>query len=448
MQLQNKRVVVMGLGQFGGGVGVTKFLVSRGAQVLVTDQAAPDKLADSVKQLAGLPVTFRLGEHRTQDFTSADLIVVNPAVKPHDNEYLKAAMSANVKLTSEIRMLIAQLPDGGRARVIGITGSAGKSTTTAMIGHVLSNALGPEAVHVGGNLGGSLLSELERIKPEHWVVLELSSFMLEGLREDRWSPGIAVVTSFAPNHLDWHGTLESYRHAKQTLLDHQRPGDVAVLDPSLRDWRTQPGIRRAIAADSSSSAGLYRLVIPGAHNQSNAALAATACAAAGVDETTITAALEEFPGLPHRLQFVCEHRSVRYFNDSKATTPEATMLALRSFDASMVHIILGGYDKKADLTEMAQFAATHAAGIYTIGQTGDTIAGAAEKVRGQATVVRCGDLDRALAQIAANVKPGNVVLLSPACASWGQFMNYEQRGAKFIEAVLKYTGEGSSIAMR
>ncbi|MCX5662629.1 MAG: UDP-N-acetylmuramoyl-L-alanine--D-glutamate ligase [Planctomycetota bacterium] len=476
-ELSSKRVVVMGLGRFGGGVGVSRFLASRGARVLVTDQAPADDLRGSLAKLAGLPIDYRLGEHRADDFASADLVVINPAVDPRNNPFIQAAVAAGVPLTSEIRLLIDHLPDRGRRRTIGITGSAGKSTTTAMIGHILNARLragalsGAEAVHIGGNLGGSLLDRIDTIAPCDWVVLELSSFMLEGMADDTWSPHVAVVTNLAPNHLDRHGTLAEYAAAKQVILEHQTPHDVAILGPLPRGLFHPRTAQVKWLETWSNLVGKLEipLLIPGEHNQLNARAAIEAVGPAGVDRHDAAAALADFPGLPHRLQFVCEHGGeggVRYYNDSKATTPEAAELALRAFPPGVVHIILGGYDKGSDLAPLARFASRHCRAIYTLGVTGPAIAAAAAapeldaaSVHGpsvdvpscgaagwgpddRAKVVPCKNLDEAIAHAAGSARRGEVVLLSPACASWDQFENFERRGAAFVEAILKYTGEG------
>jgi len=441
MNLTGKRVVVMGLGRFGGGAGVARFCVEKGAKVLITDVDPADKLAAGLAMIQGLPVELRLGEHRIEDFTSADLVVVNPAVKP-DNLYVAAARDAGVALTSEIRLLVQHLPD--RAKTIGITGSAGKSTTTAMTGHAMAKALGESSVHVGGNIGGSLLSQLDQIKPDHWVILELSSFMLQGLRDDGWSPHIAVVTNLNPNHLDWHGSIDHYRAAKQAIYDFQRDetGDIAIGGPEvLNDFTPRVKDYRPVAAKASWPANL---LVPGDHNRLNARMASEIVhAAIGQSHEATCEALADFPGLPHRLQFVCEASDVRYYNDSKATTPEAAILAIQSFAPHIVHVILGGYDKKTDLTPMAEIAASRCHAIYTIGVTGPAIARAA--ANSHAHVFEYGTLDAAVAKIVTQVRRGDVVLLSTGCASWDQFENYEQRGQKFAEAVLKYTGEGAPI---
>lgn len=448
MDLAGKRVTVMGLGRFGGGVGVARYLVKQGADVLVTDTLPADQLKDSLAQLEGLPIEYRLGEHNVSDFTTCDLVVANPAVKP-DNRFLRAAEAADIPITSEIRLLVQALPN--RLRTIGVTGTAGKSTTTAMIGHILEKSLGPKHVHVGGNIGGSLLDHIDKITADDWVVLELSSFMLHGLRENKhyrgWSPHIAVVTNIGPNHLDWHGSFGAYADDKQVIFDNQTEDDFAILPEWQRsvfrlDSERWPN--RIICYDNTprdyAAPWSVELKVPGEHNLINAVMAIGTCHFAGVDEKKSASALADFPGLPHRLQFVLEHNGVRYYNDSKCTTPEAAELAIRSFDSGTVHIILGGYDKGSDLKPLAGFASEHCAGIYTIGVTGQTIRTAAEAASAAAEVVGCGDLDVAVREAVKRTRPGQVVLLSPACASWDQFDNYERRGERFIELVKQAIG--------
>lgn len=429
--LKGKRVVVMGLGRFGGGVGVSRFLVEQGAQVLVTDTASEEDLRQSVAQLVGLPIRFRLGGHDEADFRDADLIVVNPAVDPRGNRYLLAAADAGVSTTTEIRLAVERL---NRSRTIGITGTAGKSTTTAMIGHALIEACGEGRVHVGGNLGGSLLPHLRTIAQDHWVVLELSSFMLETLGE--WSPHIAVVTNLSDNHLDRHETMSAYAAAKQHILSHQAPGDHAVLGDSVASWASLTKGTVTIVASPCE----IDLLIPGRHNRLNAGYARAACLAAGVPAPAVELALRSFAGLPHRLQCVADHNGVRFFNDSKSTTPESARLALDVFEPGTVHAILGGYDKKSDLAPFARYAAERCAAIYTIGQTGPAVAAAAHSVAGHCAIHPCGELDQAVRSAIEQAKAGQVVLLSPACASWDQFEHFEARGRAFAEAVLRYSG--------
>ncbi|MHC4217034.1 MAG: Mur ligase family protein [Planctomycetota bacterium] len=416
--LRGLHVTVMGLGRFGGGAGVAAWLADEGARVVVTDLLEPQSLAGSLEPLAGHvaagAIELHLGGHDPADFTACDLVVANPAVPtPWENRYLAAAAAAGVAVTTEIRLLTERLE---RGRVIGVTGTAGKSTTTAMIHHVLVRA--GRAAHLGGNIGGSLLSNLGTIEPDHWVVLELSSAMLYWLGagvghrdQPGWSPHVATMTNLQPNHLDWHATFEHYADCKQGIFRYQAPGDHAL---TAGDLKAEMPIR---------------LAIPGRHNQDNARLAiAAACAAADLDPGQAAEALGDFPGLAHRLQLVAEHGSLRFYNDSKATTPEATCLAVDAFDnASAVHVLAGGYDKKVDLSSIVELA-PRVAGLYTIGTTGRRLADA---VAGNGHAEFCETLEAAAARALGRMSTGDVLLLSPGCASWDQFDNYEQRGNAF-----------------
>src|SRR5688500_10208363 len=232
--LRDRRVTVAGLGRFGGNIAAARWLAEQGAKVLVTDMAPAEKLAGSLKQLEGLPIELRLGEHREADFKSADVIVASPAIPP-SNHYLEAARGAAVPVTTEIRLFVERCP---ATRVIGVTGTKGKSTTTAMIGAVLKRR---HTAWVGGNIGVSLLFELTNIKPDDLVVLELSSFMLHYLREIRWSPHVAVVTMIATDHTDWHGGAEEYVEAKRAVLKFQKSDDYAVLNEESPGARSLAG---------------------------------------------------------------------------------------------------------------------------------------------------------------------------------------------------------------
>lgn len=429
-EFAGKRIVVMGLGRFGGGEGVARFCAERGGDVLVTDTLDETALAKPRQRLADLDLRYRLGGHDERDFVEADVVVVNPAVSPHGNLFLDAARQHGAELTSEIRLLVERLPN--RQRTIGVTGTAGKSTTVAMIGHLLRAAGGAHRVWVGGNIGGSLLGDLESITGDDWVVLELSSFMLDTI--GRWSPHIAVVTNVRPNHLDRHHTFDAYVRAKKTIAHHQRRDDRIVLGPGLDDWR---GEARALTIMINEADPAIELSVPGTHNRLNATLALAAVEATGININDVQSAIRSFTGLPHRLQLVATRHGVRWFNDSKSTTPESAMLAVDAFEPGVVHLIAGGYDKGSDLTEMAHHAAARCAGLYAVGTTGDRIADAAEKLiesEGRhCKVERCGTLEHAVHRIAHATKDGDVVLLSPGCAAWDQFDHFEHRGDVFTQ---------------
>ncbi len=423
-ELGGARVVVMGLGRFGGGVGVTRWLVQRGARVLVTDLAGEERLKDSIEALGPLvrdgAVRLRLGVHRKEDFVGCDLVVANPAIaRPWENRFLRASRSAGVAITTEIQIAIDVL-SAREARLIGVTGSAGKSTVSAMIGHAMC-ATGERAV-VGGNLGGSLLERMEEIETGQWVVLELSSAMLHWI--ERLELGVGVVTSFSPNHLEWHASIEHYRDSKRRLLGAIRGGGSAVLGPGVGDWKTPEGVGR-VEVDAGDRVG--GLATIGAHNEGNGAIARCAVVAAmGSDAARVEEALRGFGGLAHRLQVVGERDGVRFICDSKATTPEATCLAVEAVgEPARVHLIVGGADKGASMEAICELS-TRLAGMYAIGATAGAIGD------GLDGVVQSGTLGAAFDEIRRRARPGDTVLLSPGCASWDQFANYEQRGEAFI----------------
>ncbi len=449
--LAGKRVTVMGLGRFGGGIGVTRYLCSKGADVLVTDLDPPDKLRDSIAQIQPLvdkgSVTLRLGEHNVADFTTANLIVANAAVpKPWDNRFLRAAEAAHIPITTEISLTVEELRSRGVTNTIAITGSAGKSTTTAMIHHALvstseiSNL--KSQILMGGNIGGSLLDHPERLTPSTTVILELSSAMLYWLERTltpKWSPHVAVITNISPNHIDWHGEFDHYAASKRHLIEHQTAADFAILGAPVWDLRshTKAHAIRFEAADFHGP-----LALPGEHNRTNAAGALAACRALcqEIPVGTLRDAIASFTGLTHRLQLVA-HTSdapggaIRFYNDSKSTTPESCLKAVEALatvpgtSLSNIHLIAGGYDKGSDLSPIANLA-PKLGGLYTIGVTGPAIAAASHGL-----AIECEVLSRAVAAALDRLRPGDCLLLSPGCASWGQYVNFEARGEEFISLV-------------
>jgi len=455
---KQKRVTIMGLGRFGGGVGVARWLAAAGAKLTITDLAPAEKLESSLAQIADLGATLHLGGHDERDFRGADVIVVNPAV-PESSPYLQTARAAGVEITTEINLFVERCP----ATCVGVTGSVGKSTITAMIGHVLTRGLPERRVWVGGNIGESLLHALERITPQDIVVLELSSFQLQRTSSVRWSPHVAVLTNITPNHLDWHGSFPAYVAAKLHILRFQDPRrDVVVFQdtPDLRrilagvqaDARVawcyglEGDVPRAVRFGQEPLDGTTRLRwerltlnVPGRHNRENAAAALTVAHTFGISPDAAAEALASFEALPHRLQKVAERDGIMYYDDSKSTTPEAAITALQSFDAPVL-VILGGYDKGSDLRPVAEEAARRAKFAACIGKTGPRLVEAIRACGGQAELLR--DVPEAVAACQRRAAPGDIILLSPACASWDQFTDYRERGELFARLARGETGTG------
>jgi UDP-N-acetylmuramoylalanine--D-glutamate ligase len=482
------RVTVMGLGTFGGGVGAVRFLAGSGARITVTDLQPASDLNQALAQIADFPeVIQHLGEHRDSDFQSADLIVASPAV-PRSNRYLQLARDAGIPITSEMNLFWER----NRGRTICVTGSNGKSTTAALIHAILNAAQGPlqiddthdavrdvdgatvqgvkPAVWLGGNIGKSLLPITDQIQPDDWVVLELSSFQLEDLAPLEPNPHIAVVTNFTPNHLDRHQTVDAYRAAKQNILRWQTPDRFALLnqgDADVRSWPTEArkfwfgrddegrqGIfgvgfetykRRALFRNGPREQVLPLgrwLELPGVHNFQNALAASCAALLLGTRPAELESALAGFTGLPHRLQLVATTADRQFYNDSKATTPEATILALGSFRAPVV-LLVGGYDKGIDLSRLAsEIVSRRVKAVALLGQTGEKLKWHLQQVdpAGATPAQVHGSLADAFTWATAQSSPGDVVLLSPGCASYDWYPNYEVRGDEFTRLAQSWSG--------
>lgn len=447
--LRNRRVTVMGLGTFGGGEGLVRFLVREGARVIVSERGPADALAGTVARLRPLPVTFHLDGHREEHFDRADLVVVNPAVRD-DAPFLDG-----LPLETEINLFLKRC----RARrIIGVTGSNGKTTTTALIGACLRR-LG-QRTWVGGNIGRSLLPHLHEIQPDHVVVLELSSFQLERMRPIGRSPHIAVITNLTPNHLDRHPSFEAYRRAKQTITAFQDPQDWAVInadDPALAGFvglgrrlpfssrPVHPGVtvggdRLNLSLDGRTvrlDVGARRL--RGRHNLMNLAAAAGAVRLAFPSppagfRVRLQEALVEFAGVEHRLEWVGRTREVDYYNDSIATTPESTLAALEALENGII-LIAGGSDKGLSFETLAAETARRVRVLVLIGSTAPALEAAVRAADAPAPViVRAASMNDAVRAATDRARPNDQILLSPACASYDMFRNFVERGRAFKAA--------------
>jgi UDP-N-acetylmuramoylalanine--D-glutamate ligase len=344
-----------------------------------------------------------------------DVLVKSPGV-PGEAPLVAAARERGIPVWSEIELASRLLPNP----ILGVTGTNGKTTTTELLGAML-------AARTAGNVGTALSELVGDVPADDWIVCELSSFQLEDV--DRFRPRIAVLLNLEPDHLDRHGSFEAYRAAKLRVFENQVVEDVAIVP---RGFGPVPGAARRVefAADDELPA---EPLIPGVHNRENAAAATAAARAAGRDDASIAEALRTFPGVEHRLELVAEFDGVRYVNDSKATNAAATRRALTAYDAP-THLILGGRPKGETWDELArEIAAADVVTAYLIGEAAEPLSVdlGYENVPYLISVT----LERAVAEAASAARPGDVVLLSPACASYDQFLDYEHRGEEFRRLV-------------
>jgi len=444
IDLQGKKVLVVGLAR--SGAAAARLAATRGARVTATDRRGETELREATAALAGLPIAFTLGRHEPGDFTGADLVVVSPGV-PMALPELAAARRAGVPVVAEVE-LAARCLEG--VPLVAITGTNGKSTTTALAGALFAE---DRRAFVGGNLGTPLSDLALAGAAVDVAVVELSSFQLEGI--ERLRPRVAAVLNLTPDHLDRYAGMDAYAAAKTRIFMSQQPGDVALAnarDPrtvsmaqSSRGevWTFGPGAPELRAVRDGGEALLlsgpsgeperYRVrsrALRGRHNRENA-MAAIACARLlGVPGAEVQRGLDRFPGLPHRLELVGERGGVEWVNDSKATNVDSTLVGLSAFPAGRpsVLLILGGRGKLSPYAPLRDLFPGRVKVLLTIGED----APALERELGDAAPLEsCGDLATAVGRAASLARPGDVVLLSPACSSYDQFQDYQHRGETF-----------------
>lgn len=404
-----------------------------------------------VSQLLDRGISIEAGRHGERTFRDQDLIVVSPGVPP-DQPQLQHARTLGIPVIGEVELAFRFL----QGKVLAITGSNGKTTTTTLVGEILSKA--GKTTLVGGNIGTPVISLAGKSSPESMVALEISSFQLETIEQFR--PWIAAILNITPDHLDRHHTFEAYVAAKARIFENQTSDDFGVLnadDPacvalekkvkSSLYWfsRKQPVEQGAFLKDDQiifrrngkEQAVVSRgdISLKGLHNLENVLAAVTMTMLAGCDPQQIRQAVSEFRAVEHRLELVNSINGVTFYNDSKATNVDATIKALESFPGN-IHIILGGKDKGSDYTVLVPLLRERVKAAYLIGAAAEKIR---SQIHGSITLVSAGTLERAVHQAFEAAKPGDIVLLAPACASFDQFENYEQRGRIFKELVLGLT---------
>ena len=458
-EFRGRRVTIIGLGKGRTTAGLARFLVGKGANVTIADPKPREELVDGIARLGDIADKVKLILGPSTDETALaepDFVFVIPGIRPRSPTILRA-LNRGVPVLTEMALFFRLC----RATIVGITGTKGKTTTTTLVERVLGT--GSRKVVVGGNIGTAIIQEVDDLRREDIVVLELSSFQLETLGH---SPQVAVVTNVLEDHIDHHGTRDAYIAAKKNIVAWQGPRDIAVLnldDPAtvalhtgaaseVRGFSLSLRPKRGAYLDQNDDLVLVSgdrrtvlckatdLRVPGRHNVANALAAAIVGDAFDIPADDIGRVLREFEGVPRRLETIAEKDGVLWVNDSAATTPAATMSALAAYERPAV-AILGGVSKGADFGELARVLARRAHGVVLIGRAADEIASAivvADPGR-VVEVRRAATLDEAVADAREMARPGDVVLLSPANASFDMFSSADERGEKFAAIVRSFT---------
>jgi UDP-N-acetylmuramoylalanine--D-glutamate ligase len=450
---KGKKVLIVGAAR--SGVAAAEFLLAHGATVVLTDRRHLEELPPSIGQLrggaSGSRLLLELGGHRAASFRECNLVVTSPGV-PLSLEFFAGSRSAGIPIIAEVELAYRHI----RGRILGITGSNGKTTTTELVAEMLR--AGDLRGHAAGNVGVPLISFVADSTGEDYYATELSSFQLEGI--DRLRPAVATILNLTPDHLDRYAGFEEYAAAKRRIFMNQEPGDFAVLnldDPLVaaiaeglastpvffsRQAKPQVGTYvdsgRVLHRDGKSEKELFLLddiTLRGEHNLENVLAAATVSLLAGVRPESLRAAVKRFKGVEHRLEWVAEIDGVRYFNDSKATNVDATVKAIRAFPGG-IHLIAGGRDKGADFSVLRDLVRDRVRELVLIGEAAETIERA---LAGHTDIRKASSLEEAVGLCRQRALPGEIVLLAPACASYDMFENYEHRGRVFKKSVLALT---------
>jgi UDP-N-acetylmuramoylalanine--D-glutamate ligase len=444
MDIADKKVVVVGFGKTGRAL--ARFLVGRKAKVTVSEIRQEKELGIKTRSWREKGVAFELGRHQALTFHTADLIIPSPGAAALPE--LASARAAGVRVLSEIELASCFL----KGRVVGITGTNGKSTTAALAHKILEES-GLKSF-LAGNIGTPLISFAERSRDDHVYVTEVSSFQLEYV--DQFKPDVSVFLNFSLNHLDWHASFDEYFAAKKRMFLTQGADDIAILNaddrlvrrlaaairPKAYLFSRRKPVRRGcflrkgwiILKDEAGEERLMKaaeIPLPGLHNLENTMAASVIGRVLGVDPRSMRASIRSFPGLEHRLEKVLTLRGVNFVNDSKATTVDSTVKALQSFDRPVV-LILGGRDKGADFRLLRPSVRQGVKRVILLGEAKEKIARA---LRGVVPMVEAPSLSQAVRQAFAAASPGEVVLLAPACTSFDMFRNFEARGRAFKREV-------------
>jgi len=469
--LRNQRILIVGLGQ--EGMALANYLLKHNATITITDTQSAEQLGDKVTMLKAAGATLALGGHDISLLNKADILFVSPGISL-GIPFLKEARSRHIPLSTESRLFCHLCP----APIMGITGSNGKSTTVTLLGKLL--AAEGRKTWVGGNIGNPLITYVDDMTPNDVVVLELSSFQLEYFRAQLnkkvspgvlapllagWSPSISAILNISPNHLDRHGSMRNYVRAKRAIFESQSKDGVMVMSLDNDVTRTigRPYKKQvrwfSVAAERPNGASLYQeqiaLVDPesnhspivstntvrllGRHNYANIMAACLMAREAGVSLKTMRQVVSAFEGIPYRIQHIREHQGVHYYNDTIATSPDRLIAALRAFKQQVI-VLVGGRDKQLSWEEVSRVIVHKTSHVIVFGESRTMIAETINRAKANITTANTElhshpTMTAAVKQAIELAQPGDVVLLSPGCASYDEFPNYIERGKRFNEIV-------------
>jgi UDP-N-acetylmuramoylalanine--D-glutamate ligase len=445
---KGKRVIILGAAR--QGLAAARWLARHDAQVTLNDNRSADNMTEAKAELSDPHITWLLGSHPIDILDTTDIVCISGGV-PLSNPIVTEAIRRDMPVTNDTQIFMENVP----CKTVGITGSAGKTTTTSLVGQMAKNALGKQAF-IGGNIGDPLLNYVDNMNPEDVAILEISSFQLEQMTI---SPNIATILNITPNHLDRHSTMEAYIAVKERILNFQKLDDAAILcreDPG--SWNMHGKVHGKLVSfgtgnfpsdhdgtmvsdrvlvlrkHGSNIPLLHRdqIQLRGDHNVLNVLAGFAIGHATGLPLEAMVNAAKEFRGVPHRLEFVREWKGAKWYNDSIATAPERTMAAVRSFSEPII-LLLGGRDKNLPWDKLAALVHERVERVIVFGEAAEKIAAAIQQANGplQKTVEHCKNLYEAVQAAARWSKPGEVILLSPGGTSFDQFSDFEERGEAF-----------------
>lgn len=458
--LKNKRITIMGLGLNQGGLGVTQFLAKAGAQLLVTDLKTKEELKSSLEKLKGFNIKYILGRHREEDFINTDMIIQNPAV-PRNSKYLKIARRHKIPIKTDLELFFQFCPS---QNIIAIAGTKGKSTVSQLIYQIFKEA--QKDTVLAGNIGISVLDILGKITTQTWVILEISSWQMEGMKNYPFNPRTAVLTNILPDHLDRYLGFEDYAQAEKLIFKYQEPNNYLVINFDNKETRQAERESKSqiywFSTKEKISPGCYLetdefifqhgenknpfakisdISLLGRHNMENILAAGTVGFIHKIPAEIILRAIENFPGLPYRLEFIREFKGIKFYNDSCSTTPEATLAALKSFPQQPIILILGGKDKKLDYEKLAEAIGKNKKIKKIIllqhpaYNASPKIFSALKKHLDLENIILTSSLKVGVEVALQQAQPNDIILLSPAAASFGMFENEFDRGDQFNKVV-------------